>query len=305
MPIGPMLEALLVVAFWSASPGLVKLALVDVGPLQLAGIRYAAGGLLLVPWIAIRSRHVFRRLDRGAWLRLVLMGLMAYSIGNPLLFSGLQRLPTTTAAFLLNVIPIATLFLGAAFLSEHQTRLQLAGTALALAGGVVFFGGQLEWGESRAVVLTLLGGLALAVFGVLGRSLAREGKTGTAVLSAVPLFAGGFSLLLISPPVRPLPQYTWVILLWLATVNSALAIILWNHALKRLQAFEISLVGNVMPMGTALLAPFLVGETVPGRAWLGMLISLAGVALVGWGAGRIRQTAPVQEAVLLSSGDQG
>jgi drug/metabolite transporter (DMT)-like permease len=301
MPIGAMLEALLVVGFWSASPALVKLALVDVGPLSLAGIRYASGGLLLLPWVVIHSRHILRRLDRGAWLRLILMGLVAYSIGNPLIFAGLEQLPTTTAAFLLNIIPVATMILGTIFLSERPGRLQLAGMVLAIGGGIVFLGGRMEWGSSRAVALTLLGALALSVFGILGRDFARGDKTDTAVLSSIPLIAGGFGLFLVSPPTGPISRQTWMILLWLAAINSALAYILWNHALKRLQAFEISLIGNLMPMGTALLAPFLAGEVVDGRAWLGMLISLGGVILVGWGAaGRLPRTAPAQEAILLS-----
>jgi drug/metabolite transporter (DMT)-like permease len=36
-----------------------------------------------------------------------------------------------------------------------------------------------------------------------------------------------------------------------------------------------------MPIGTALLAPLMLGETISGRAWLGMCVALVGVMLVG------------------------
>ena len=50
-----------------------------------------------------------------------------------------------------------------------------------------------------------------------------------------------------------------------------------------MQAFEISITGNLMPIGTALLAPLFLSEMVSGMAWLGMSISLIGVVLVGLG----------------------
>jgi drug/metabolite transporter (DMT)-like permease len=50
-----------------------------------------------------------------------------------------------------------------------------------------------------------------------------------------------------------------------------------------MQAFEISITANMMPIGTALLAPIILEEPVSRMAWLGMVISLIGVVLVGIG----------------------
>jgi drug/metabolite transporter (DMT)-like permease len=113
--------------------------------------------------------------------------------------------------------------------------------------------------------------------------MTRSGRIDPVSLTAIPM---GFGSLFLLAFIWPLPQLSWRIvgiLAWLTLVNSAIAFVIWNNALKYMKAFEISITANLMPIGTALLAPVLLGEPVPGMAWLGMSISLIGVVLVGVG----------------------
>ena len=96
----------------------------------------------------------------------------------------------------------------------------------------------------------------------------------------------GFAILLISPMQTFPPRSTWGIMLWLIVPSSMLAFLIWNHARQKLKAFEMSIAVNLMPMGTALISPWLIGETIPGRAWIGMLVTLVGVLLVGFAGER-------------------
>ena len=276
-----MFEAILVVFLWSASPPLVQIAMQDLSPLQLVGVRYFGGFVFLLPFLIWNSRKVLRGLSLGAWLRLGLMGVLAYPIGNGLFFYSLSSLQSTTSSFLLSSIPIFTLVAGIFWLKERPKKLQGWGFLLALAGGAIFFGMQIEVGDGLAMGAGLLGALALSLFGLMARDFVRKGEVNSTVLTAVPMCIGG-GLLLLFTPVREVPPMPviWTIA-WLAIINSALAYLIWNHALKRLQAFEISIVANLMPMGTALIAPLLVDEVVSPRAWLGMAVGLAGVMLVG------------------------
>ncbi|MGD2253345.1 MAG: DMT family transporter [Anaerolineales bacterium] len=286
MKVLAFLEAFLVVLLWSASPPLVKMALEDLSPLQIAGLRYFAAFVLLVPLLLMRSLRELRNLERAEWARLILMGVLAYPIGNGLLFWGLETLPSTTSSFLLNCIPLYTLILGMVWLKESPNRLQWIGAMIAVVGALVFFGLGLQFTEAMAVGATLVGGLAMAIFSVMSRDLIRRGKAGSVVITAVPQGVGGGLLLLVAPVRAVPPMRTVAILAWLAVFNSALGYILWNHAMKRLKAFEIGFVGNLMPMGTALLAPLMLSESVPARAWLGIAIALAGVVLVSLGGER-------------------
>ncbi|HEY70310.1 MAG TPA: EamA family transporter [Anaerolineae bacterium] len=274
-------EAIFVVALWSTSPPLVKIALGYLSPLQLAGVRYFGAFLILLPLLLWRSMNVLRGLTRSAWLRLALMGFLAFPVGNGLLFWGLETLPATTSSFLLTSIPIFTLVIGILWLKERPNWIQGIGFLLAITGGLIFFGMRIEASDGLAVLATVLGSLSLSVFGSMARDFVRKGEVNSTVLAAIPMCIGGGMLLIIAPVTQVPPMPALGILVILAIVNSALAFMIWNHALQSLQAFEISIVGNLMPIGTALVAPLLLGEVISGRAWLGMAVALAGVILVG------------------------
>jgi drug/metabolite transporter (DMT)-like permease len=71
----------------------------------------------------------------------------------------------------------------------------------------------------------------------------------------------------------------WGIILWLGVVNTALAFFMWNRALGKLEAFEISVLQNTMLIQIAVLAWVFLGERftvakVPAMAlvFLGALI---------------------------------
>ncbi|MGB2896357.1 MAG: DMT family transporter [Anaerolineales bacterium] len=277
----PYLQAITVVLIWAASPPLIKILLEDLSPYEVAGLRYAIAFLLFIPLLFFFSRGILRVLNTKDWLRLVSMGIAGFAIGNLMMSKGLENLNATTAAFLLNGIPLLTFLLGATFLNEKPTSFQWIGLSIALAGGVIFFGTSVDLNDYYSIGLTLIGVLAYTFNGLIGRAIAREKVVDSLTLSAVPMGIGGFALLCISPVHAFPPRSTWGILLWLIVPSSMLAFLLWNNARRNLKAFEMSITLNLMPIGTALISPWLIGETVPGRAWVGIFVTLVGVLLVG------------------------
>jgi drug/metabolite transporter (DMT)-like permease len=73
------------------------------------------------------------------------------------------------------------------------------------------------------------------------------------------------------------------IVLWLALMNTALVFWLYNHALRLLTAFEMSVVVNLTPLVTAAWAWLLLKETLGGLQIIGMITVIIGVGLVQWG----------------------
>ena len=283
----PYLEAFIVVLVWAISPPLIKILLEDISPFDIASLRYICAFLLFLPLLFFFSRGSLRLLNTRDWLRMSIMGFAGFAIGSIMMFKGLEKLDATTSAFLLNAIPILTFLLGAAFLKERPTSMQWLGLVVALAGGLVFFGVSVDLDDVYSIGLTLIGVLAYTINGLIGRSIAREKKVDSLTLAALPMGIGGFAILFISPVQAFPPRSTWGIMLWLIVPSSMLAFFLWNHARQKLKAFEMSITLNLMPIGTALISPWLIGETIPGRAWVGMLVSLAGVLLVGLTGERI------------------
>ncbi len=300
-----LLEALFVVGLWSASPILVRSALAHLTPIQVAGTRYFGASLALLPLAAVRSRAWLRSLTRREWIRLAAMGVISYSIGNSLFFWGLEALTPTTSSFLLNALPLSTLLLGIPWLGERPNRWQMVGVGLALAGGVVFFGARPELKHGWHVAATLLGAFCMSVFGVMNRQFARSSSVDIVGLATVPLFCGGGLLLLTSAPRAADLRAAAPVVAWLALANSALAYLLWNHALKRLKAFEISIVTSLMPIGTALLSPLTVGDVLTGRGWLGLGLALLGVVLVGVASAPTPAVPIAMEGVPLAARGEG
>ena len=72
----------------------------------------------------------------------------------------------------------------------------------------------------------------------------------------------------------------WIIILWLAVVNTALAFTLWNHTLRTLSAMESSIINNTMLFQIALLAWLFLGQTLGRRQVAGMVLAALGTLLV-------------------------
>ncbi len=277
-----LFETLLVTILWASSFVLVKLALPEIGPLTTAGLRYFIAFLVLSPFL-IRNRAAVRLVKPRTWLVLLLIGLCAYTIGNGAFFWGLKYLPATTTSFLMSVNPILILLAGIWWLKEVPTRLQVVGVVVCLAGSVLFFSNGLKADEPLGLLITIVGVLGFSLFGILSRTVARERQVDTLILTAVPLGFGGGILLLLAIIFEGVPQLSLRvggILLWLAVPNTAVAYMLYNHSLRNLTALEMTVMLNLSPLGTALLAWLLLGERITLIQLVGMVVLIVGVVLV-------------------------
>jgi len=275
-------ESLLATAIWASSFVFVKIILADMGPLTIAGFRYFLAFLILFPFL-VRKEGVRTSISKGLWLRLFLIGISAYTIGNGALFWGLKYLPATTVSFLMSLSPLIILFGGAVWLKEIPTRWQVLGVIVSLLGSGMFFSSGLQPGQSVGITIILIGLIGFMFFGVLGREIAKEKQLDTLTLTTIPLGIGGGFLLLIAFLMEGMPQLTTesiLIVIWLGVVNTALAYVLYNHALQRLTALEMNMMLNLTPLGTALLAWWLLEERLGLVEITGMIVMIIGVLLV-------------------------
>lgn len=275
-------------AIWASTFVFVKLALTEAGPLTVAGLRYFGGFLLLLPLLVHRGSHGGvgdrkRNSLRRVWLRLLLLGLSGYTIGNGALFWGLQHMPATTGSLLISLTPLPVLLMGSFWLREPTTWRQIAGLVICIAGSVIFLSPGGSAGEPLGIGLGVLALFSFATFGVLGREAARDRHVDTLSLTALPLGLGGGLLLLLAIPLEGPPNLSgtgWAIILWLVVVNTVSAYLLYNHALKTLTALEMNVMFNLGPIGTALIAWPLLGERLPAVQIVGMVMVILGVIAV-------------------------
>lgn len=280
---------LLVSVIWASSFVIIKVGLGYIGPLSMGGFRYFCAFLILLP-LMLRPGHATTwRLPWHLWLQLTLVGVTAYPIANGLLYWGLTRITPTSSSFLFNMTPFLVLALGIIALRELPSPGQWAGMTLVAAGIVIFFALPLGQGEIIGVIATGVAALAFAWYVVQARALARTGQLSAVMLTALPLGIGGALHLAISLLVEGLPRWdprALLVVLWLAAFNTALANTAWTKALASLKAFELSVLMNVMPVETALIAWLALGEDFPPLKVLGIALVIPGVLLVHWATGR-------------------
>ena len=96
-----LLQAFFVTFLWSTSWVLIKRTLPEIPPLTFAGLRYTLAFLCLLP-LSIFSGQLapLRNLSVGSWVRLILLGLMFYSLTQGAAFLSLVYLPAVTVSLL-------------------------------------------------------------------------------------------------------------------------------------------------------------------------------------------------------------
>jgi drug/metabolite transporter (DMT)-like permease len=274
-------EALLLALILGSTLVVSRLALNVLGPFTLTAFRYFFAFLVLVPFMP--HRNLFGRWTPRTWLLLLLIGVSFYVVGNGALIVGLRFLSATTDALLLNLVPLLVLVAGVIWLKEMPTHLQLAGVVIGVLGGVLFFSPGLSAGEPLGLAIVTVGLLGNAAYGLLGRTLARDGRVDTLSLTAIPLALGSLLLLpcaLLIEGVPPFVPQAWVLVVLLAVINTAVAYVLYNHALKVLAAFEVSVILSITPLVTALWSWILLGERLQSLQVLAMAVVMSGVVLV-------------------------
>lgn len=277
-------ESLLANTIWASTFVLVKIGLNDLGPLTLGGLRYFAGFLLLLP-LMVPQPSGYRRISRGLWIRLIVLGLSAYTLGNGALFTGLEYMSATTGSFEMSLMPLLVLGVGIFWLKEIPTAIQVVGILIVIAGSALFFSPGLSVGAPLGLVIVGVGLVGITLSGILGREVARERQVDTLLLTAIPLAFGGGLLLVLGLLAEGSPRITGtalIVVIWLAVVNTALAYLLYNHSLQILTAFEVNIMMNLTPLATAGLAWLLLGERLEKVQIVGMVVVIAGVGLVQW-----------------------
>lgn len=280
-----VLQALFVTFLWSTSWVLIKIGLQDIPALPFAGLRYSLAFLFLIPFIWRRGGlDDLRALSGSMWARLLLLGLVMYTLTQGAQFLGLAYLPTVTVSLLLNFTTVFVAVMGIAFLAERPGVWQWAGIGLFLAGVMIYFYPvDLPSGQLFGFAVVMVGVVGNAAAGVMGRSVNRSGEVGPLTVTVVSMGIGSLVLLMIGVAVQGLPALSltsWAIIVWLALVNTAFAFTLWNVTLRLLTAVESSIINNTMLIQIAILAWIFLGERLTGREILGMATAAVGVLLV-------------------------
>lgn len=275
------LQALLVTFLWSTSWVLVKKGLVDIPPVTFAGLRYGLAFLCLLPFFLHQHKFAsLRKLSKGVWVNLISLGVLYYAITQGAQFVGLTYLPAVTVNILLSFTSIVVALMGILLLRERPVALQGLGIGVSILGALLFFYPiTVPSGQVVGFIAVITGLLANAGSSILGRHINRTGNVPPLTVTIISMGVGAIVLLTSGILIQGMPRLSpgnWIIIAWLAVVNTAFAFTLWNHTLRTLPAMESTVINNTMLIQIALLAWLFLGEQLT-------LQKVAGLVVVGVG----------------------
>jgi drug/metabolite transporter (DMT)-like permease len=278
-----ILLALFVTVLWSTSWVLIKIGLRNSLPaITFAGLRYTLAFVSLAPFVLFKSNQLkaLKRLTPKEWGKLALLGVVYYTITQSAMFLALAYLPANTVSLLLNLTSIFVGISGIFLLKEHPTLLQWSGIGLAMIGvGIYFLPITYPKAQLVGVGIGLVCMLANVASSLLSREVNRSATLPPLIVTFVSMGIGSILMLITGLAIQGSGTLTtgdWLIILWMAIANTALAFTLWNQSLQVLTAVESSILNSLMLPQIAILAYLFLGEGLTVK-------NISGLVLVGIG----------------------
>ncbi len=287
-------QALFVTLLWSTSWVLIKKTLNEIPPLIFAGLRYTLAFVVLLPGL-LRRKSEISSLSRKDLTRLALLGVLFYTLTQGGQFITLNYLEAITFSLMLNFSAVIVAVIGIFTLREKPSRLQWLGIGIFLLGVLVYFlPKSIPPGQWIGYVFGVGTVLANALASILGRSINREIRISPYLVTVISMGVGAVLLLgsgLVIEDLTPISLNGWLVIAWLAVVNTAFAFTLWNVTLQELTAVESNIINNTMLIQIAILAWIFLGERLDAIGIFGLALAAVGVLIVNL---KPRRTPPTE-----------
>jgi drug/metabolite transporter (DMT)-like permease len=278
----------------SSAAILIRLAQTGAHSLTVAAWRLTLATLILTPVAALRVRRELLSLTAQEWRRALLSGLLL-AIHFITWIMSLSLTSVAASVVLMTTHPIFAAIGSYLLLDEAMDRRMVVALIIALLGSGIIAVGDIGQGGHRLLgdLLALVGGISAAGYFVIGRRL----RARLSLLGYVyPVYATAAVLLLVALLVSGLPrlpqqQGTWLWLALMAVGPQILGHSSLNWALRYLSATFVTLSVLGEPIGSTLLAWWLLGERPTMWAVLGGVLILSGIVL----ASRAERPAVAQE----------
>lgn len=281
----PILQALFVTFLWSTSFIIIKWGLIEIPAITFAGLRYMLAFVCFIPFVLKRKYFdEIKGLTSKQWKKLILLGIVFYTFTQGTQFLGLSLLPSVSVSLMLNFTPIIVAVMGIFLLSEKPSTLQWFGAVLFIVGIFIYFSPLSSIsGQIIGLIVMAVGVIANAFSAIIGRNINRNKNISPLVVTFISMGIGAVILLIIGISRTGIPHISiknWLFIIWLASINTALAFTLWNLTLRSLTAMESSIINGTMLIQIAILAWIFLGESITIQKGIGMLIAVTGAVIV-------------------------
>ncbi len=249
-------------------------------------LRMALCAALFLPFVW-RGWRRLAKATRGDWARIAAVGLFGYALPLALGTYGVGLSSATSASLLVGLEPVAIVLLAAVFLGEAMTGLKAVSLVLGLGGAllIAFQGPPTLSGaftdRLKGDLILVAHGVCWALYSVLGKSVLKrvDPLDFTAATSVIGFFGVALWAL---PGVEPsawaaVAAPAWLAMSYLAVAGGFLAVILWNVALKSIEASKAANFIFLQPVVGVALGVGLQGDPLTGWSMAGGALVLGGM----------------------------
>lgn len=290
----------LICAFSLAGTSVISARFVTgkLGTFTITAVSLLFALVFLVPLCGKQIVQYFRLMSFHNFLFLLFQALCGIFLFRLFLLSGLYYTSTGEAGILTGATPAISALLAMVALREKVRGRKLAGI-LCTVGGILIIQGVLTPGNGLSLehmggnMLVLCAAACESAFNTLSRISAVKAAADlkepsspiaqTSIVSAIAL------ILCLIPALfeHPLKELSgiglmeWMALLWYGVFVTALAFVCWFSGIKRCNAFTAAAFSGMMPLTSMLLSTVVLGESAGYQQWLGGLLVIVGMILIG------------------------
>lgn len=279
--------AALAPVLWGATYYVTRHSLPAENPLWGGVLRALPAGLVLLVFA--------RRLPRGSWWwRSAVLGTLTTGAFFALVYVAAQTLPTSIAATVMAVGPVAMMLSAWLLLGQRPRPRAVVGGVLGVAGvAVMLLGGSAGAGLDALGIAASVAAMLLSSVGYVLTTRWR-GDVAVLPLTAWQLVAGALVLLpvaVVAEGAPPMPDGRALLgFAYVSLVATAVANLTWFASLRHLGPTPVGLVGLLNPVTGVLLGTVVAAETLAGRQVAGIVVVL-GAMVLGATGGRRRPRA--------------
>jgi drug/metabolite transporter (DMT)-like permease len=271
---------LLTVIIWGSTFVITKYLMKDLGPFLVVGLRIIIALIVITPF-AYQRGFQWKMIKEN---RFILFGLTGVALYFGLANAGLALSTAANASLIQAAIPAVVALLSVIILKEGFSIQRGIGIGLSILGVLLVSGLPAEQGASTFFgnILILGSVVAWGVYTIQSKIL--SGDIDPLVSTTASFYTGlvwllpfiGWEISRSGLPI--IPAISWLSLLYLGMIASALAYFLWNQALTKLDASTVGPFLNLIPIIGLLFAIFS-GEHVTFPQIIGGLLAIIGVMI--------------------------
>jgi drug/metabolite transporter (DMT)-like permease len=274
---------------WGGSFFFNGVVLKELPPLTVVFLRVALAAVILLPLL-----WVYRiRFPEGVsgWKPFWAIGLLNNVLPFSLIVMGQTYIPSGLASILNATTPLFTVVVMAVAREEKLSTRRIAGVIAGLIGVIILHGADIdskgvgfETGQGIGIVLCLPAALSYGLSALVARRLlSNSPPLGTATFQ---MLASAAMMTVVAGIVErpwqlPMPgAATWLAVIGLAALSTALAYIVFFQILRRSGATNVMLVTLLIPVTAILLGYLVLGEKISPREIIGALVIGSALLLI-------------------------